>query len=655
MLEQLHHPDRKPWRDAAAEAWLASRHLVQLMSHPPEPTAGARDTTRYLASLASQLQESQRRILAAMAALLQFVPVNTEEELLLQDARGVRDAAADLLTLGHKRTDRPTERRRNFPQGPGSPGAIGQRKARVLVVDDELAMRRLLGRRLTAMGYEVLVADDGRRALAMASGERVDAIVTDINMPELGGIELLRLLKAGERTRDIPVIVVSGQDDLESVATCIEAGAEDHITKPYQSIVLQARLKACLERKRMRDVELEYLERVTQLTSAAEEVERESYVPGALASLANQDDALGRLARVFDRLISGLKSREERLHRRLGELQREMGETTDAIRIAGRPSLDSPFASGEILGARYQILGHLGSGGMGMVYHALDMELNEEVAVKVVSRDLVRDDPAVIGRLKSEIRLARRISHRNVVRTHDLGEWKGTYFITMEYVKGITVKDLLDRRGRLMAESTLSIGTQLCEALAVAHDLQIIHRDIKPANLMVDHAGILKVMDFGIARSIEPDVDRHTAVGFIIGTPQYMAPEQLMGGAVDTRSDLFAVGVVLYECLAGHPPYAADNPLSLIAHIVDGNFVPLSALVPDVPPRLEALVHQLLQLEPTDRVGSAHELAHMLTELEVGPASEALAPSRPRIVDVRAATSAMADTAATTVVSGARD
>lgn len=615
MLEALHAPDRRDWRDAVADALIASRHLLVLTNQTPERAPTSRDATQRLASLTSAIQDPQRRILSAMNTLQQFVPVSTEEELLIQDARTVRDVAADLLTLGQQRTVRSADRRRNVLSAQAARDAA-VRKARVLVVDDQEMMREMLRRRLGILGYEVLVAENGRRALAIAAEERLDLILTDINMPEMGGMELLRLLKAGEQTRSIPVIVVSGQDDLSSVAACIEAGAEDHITKPYEPILLDARMRACLERKRMRDLELDYLARVAQLTSAAEAVERELYIPGTLAPLASQDDELGRLARVFDRMVSGLKSREDRLQQRIRELRREMGETSDAIRAAGHTTPDSPFTSGETLANRYQVKGHLGSGGMGMVYRARDVELNEDVAIKVVRHDLVRQDPDVIERLKSEIRLARKISHRNVVRTHDLGEWKGTYFITMEFVEGITVAALLDRRGRLTVESTLAIGTQLSEALAVAHDQQIIHRDIKPANLLVDHGGVLKVMDFGIARSIEPDTARQTASGFIVGTPAYMAPEQLMGGTVDTRSDLFAVGIVLYECLAGRPPFVADDPLTLIAHIIDGSFPKLGELVPGVPPRLEAIIHQLLQLHPADRTGTARALATMLTELE---------------------------------------
>jgi serine/threonine protein kinase len=177
------------------------------------------------------------------------------------------------------------------------------------------------------------------------------------------------------------------------------------------------------------------------------------------------------------------------------------------------------------------------------------------------------------------------------------------------------VAELLDRRGRLTVESTLAIGTQLAEALSVAHEAQIIHRDIKPANLLVDEGGVLKVMDFGIARFMERD-ENITLGGFIVGTPEYMAPEQLMGQTVDGRSDLFAVGVVLYECLAGRPPFVAEAPTALMATIAEGNLLRLSEYVPNVPPDLEALIYQLLQFQPRDRTSTARELADKLSEMD---------------------------------------
>lgn len=608
---------RSEWRGAVVEALVASHHLLLVASQPRVRVAASADVTQPVMTLASRIAEPQQTIVAAMKRLQQFVPVNTEEELLIADARSVENTAGRLLE---------PERRRVLHRSAGgeaavaaSGGALATRAARVLVVDDEAPLRDMLQRSLSGLGYQVSVAEDGQQALDFCNREVCDLVVTDLNMPGLTGMDLLRLLKSGERTRGIPVIVVSAQDDLASVVQCIKDGAEDHITKPYEMLLLHTRVRASLERKRLRDLELDYLERVSQLTSAAEAVEHELYQPGSLTALAAFDDSLGRLTRVFDRMVSGLKSREDRLQRRLQTLGREMGETSEMMTHGAKEVIASPFSSGQMVAARYRIVGHIGNGGMGMVYRARDMELNEDVAIKVIRADLLKEHPDVLDRLKSEIRLARKISHPNVVRTHDLGEWEGTYFITMEFVRGITVDVLLDRRGRLTVESTLAIGAQLCDALAVAHDANIIHRDIKPANLLVDNEGVLKVMDFGIARSLAPDNSSNTVPGSVIGTPQYMAPEQLMGGVVDTRSELFTVGVVLYECLAGRPPFVADNATALMAQMIDGNCTKLSALVPDIPPRLERLIHRQLELRPDDRVGSARELAEALSALEQAP------------------------------------
>jgi DNA-binding response OmpR family regulator len=486
-------------------------------------------------------------------------------------------------------------------------------KPRVLVVEDERLLRELLRRHLVQIGFEVLLAENGRDGLACAERDHPDVILSDINMPEMDGMDFLRAAKANEDMKEIPVVMISGQNDVESVARCIEFGAEDHISKPFDPTLLNARLSACLQRKKARDHERSYLRRVETLTIAAEAVERDAYVAGSLLAGA-ADDELGTLARVFDRVVTGLKSREARLQRRLGQLRDEVGDSGESS--VASVSKESPFASGETLAARYEIIGQLGSGGMGMVYHARDLELGEEVAVKVVRKDLIAEDPTIVERLKSEIRLARRISHRNVVRLHDLGEWSGTYFISMEFVRGVTVETLLDRRGRLSVESTLAIGSQMAEALAVAHDAQVIHRDIKPANLLVDEAGTLKVMDFGIARSLERDAHNITASGFIVGTPQYMAPEQLCGRPVDARTDLFALGVVLYECLTGSLPFSGDSPNALNQRIESCAFVALRERRPELPEGVEALVHQQLQPRPENRGRSARELAERLNDLE---------------------------------------
>ncbi len=613
MLEELARPERRLWRDAVGAALVAGRQLLALATGF-EAGGEASEAGRQYAELRAQILEPQRRIVESMNSLLGFVPTGADEEMLMQDARTVRDLA---LGLGHVDAAEPSGPAAHRAALPATQAPVddARRKPRLLIADDDSASRQALRRLLGRLGYDVVDVPDGRAALDAIEAHPPDLILTDLTMPEVDGFELLRRVKASERGRDIPVIVVSGMDDISSVVRCIEQGAEDHVTKPYEAVLLQARIRASLERKRMRDLELAYLGRVAQLSAAAEAVEREAYQPGSLDAVASREDELGRLARVFDRMISGLRSREERLQRQLGQLRREMQEAQAGRGGGAAPiSGDSPFTSGQVVAGRYEILGELGKGGMGMVYYARDRELGEEIALKVVRRDLVTQDPTIVERLKSEIRLARRISHRNVVRAHDLGEWEGVYFLTMEYVRGITVEDLLNTRGALTVESTLAIGSQLADALAVAHEQKIIHRDIKPANLLIDGEGRLRVMDFGLARVAERE-GRFTMSGFVVGTPAYMAPERLLGGDADARSDLFSVGVVLYECLTGKPPFDASDPMLVVDQVLEGRPPDLRSVAPHVPRALVALVERLMRPEPDDRIASARELAEQLTQV----------------------------------------
>jgi CheY-like chemotaxis protein len=568
----------------------------------------------------AELRDPQHRVVHAMTRLLGLVPTDLNDELLLDDARAVRDVA---LRLGADETEmmtavaEPDVRPSSF----GARAAVRERTPvdtrapLLLVVDDMAAPRRSLVRLLKHLGYDVVEAEDGLAAMAIAESRQIDVVLSDIEMPLCDGFELLRRLKANDDTRDIPVIVVSGLDDTDSVVKCIELGAEDHLAKPYNSLMLQARVRASLERKRLRDHEITYLSRVAKLTVAAEEVEAATYRAGSLAQLAAHDDALGRLARVFDRVASAWQSRAAKLEQRVRNLKQTIRKSK------GRPSADTltllddaVLGPGFLLADRYEIIDEIGRGGMGVVYRARDRELDDDVAIKVVRAELINSHPGLIDRLKMETRLARRITHPNVVRSHDLGEWKGMHYLTMEFVQGITVEGLIESHGRLSVASALAIGTQLAEALAVAHEQQIIHRDIKPANLLVDDDGMLKVTDFGLARPIE-NYSGYTNHGMVVGTPQYMAPEQIFGNVVDERSDLFAVGVVLYECLTGVPPFDANTPTEIVARMVDGPAVPVDTLVPDVTPAVAALIAQLLQYEPRDRMQTARELVERLREV----------------------------------------
>ena len=285
--------------------------------------------------------------------------------------------------------------------------------------------------------------------------------------------------------------------------------------------------------------------------------------------------------------------------------------------VSPRDVSDGAFAPGSIVAGRYEIRAILGTGGAGVVYKALDRELGEVVALKTLHADAVAHDPAAIERLKSEIRLARRISHRGVVRTYDLGASDGTYFLTMEYVSGTTLSDLLDRDKRLPTEAVFPIAKQLARALSVAHEQGIVHRDIKPQNIMLLADGTLKVMDFGIARLAVRRTRALTQAGMAVGTPGYMAPEQLMDGDVDQRADLYACGAVLYECITGTLPYDPSNPALMIGRIVSG--APIAApheVVPATPRALSAIVMRLLASEAERRTSSADVLYDELVAAE---------------------------------------
>ena len=607
VLGELSGTTRQSWREAAGKALLAAQHLRSLIevSRAPRTGPGARPA---LDALQASIRDPRQKIVDAMSALLALIPTDVEEEMIMQDARAIRDMALSLFA-----TDAPPKGATPTPADAAEVAARGK-KARVLVADDEEALRRHLSRMLERLGYEPILARNGREALALAEADPPDLIITDLSMPEMTGHELLARLKSTATTQHIPVIVVSGEGDSDSVVKCLEAGAEDHLVKPYERVVLQARIRTSLERKRMRDQELAYLRRVAQLTAAAEAVERQSYDSRMLEHLRLEEDQLGQLARVFDRMMTGIRSREAQLESRLRQLRREMEQT--AARLPATPPIseDSHFAMGDSLAGRYEIKRELGKGGMGMVYLAHDRELDEDVAIKLVRRDLIKDDPTLLERLKSELRLARRISHRNVVRSHDLGEWQGLYFLSMEYVRGTTVADLIASHGRLSVDSTLAIATQLVDALVVAHAAQIIHRDIKPGNLLVDETGALKVTDFGLARPVQRNTEL-TLAGLAVGTPRYMSPEQLLADDVDARTDLFATGVVLYECLTGRVPFDAPTPGGLVAQMLEGSPVSVLSLQPAVPRPLAAIIERLLQRDPDKRFHSARELADELAKV----------------------------------------
>jgi serine/threonine-protein kinase len=265
------------------------------------------------------------------------------------------------------------------------------------------------------------------------------------------------------------------------------------------------------------------------------------------------------------------------------------------------------IAPGALLGHRFQILSVLGAGGMGVVYKARDRELDDLVALKMLKGD-VAQDPDQLARLKSELKLARKITHPNVLRTFDFGTIDGLEYISMEYVRGVTLRFLLDREGRVPYSAGLRLAKQLCAGLGAAHAAGVLHRDIKPENLILDSAGNAKLMDFGIARPTTRLTPGQTQAGWVVGTPQYLSPEQIEGKEADERSDIYACGVVFHEIFTGHPPFRGDNPMQILLQHLHETPAPPTNLWPEMPKELEALILRCLEKDRDKRYRKVADL-----------------------------------------------
>ncbi len=293
------------------------------------------------------------------------------------------------------------------------------------------------------------------------------------------------------------------------------------------------------------------------------------------------------------------------------------------------------FREGDVLGGRYEIQKLLGMGGMGAVYKARDMEVERVVGLKVIRPDLA-GNPAILARFKQELVLARQVTHKNIVRIYDLNEADGVKFITMEFIEGEDLRTILTRQGKLSAEEAVNLIVQVCAGLQAAHSEGVIHRDLKPGNIMRDHAGRVVIMDFGLARSLQGD--GMTQTGMMIGTMEYMSPEQAMGKELDARSDEFAVGLILYELLSGFMPYQADSAIASLVKRTQERVVPLVSIDSSIPVELNDIVCRCLERDPQERFGSVQELAE---ELEVwqgkrpqGGQSTVRRPAVPHIAEV---------------------
>lgn len=367
------------------------------------------------------------------------------------------------------------------------------------------------------------------------------------------------------------------------------------------------------------------------LASAAQSL-AEGDPPETLAIVPTQDE-VGVLTRTFRSMLAELRVKDEWLalldtaRRGTGGAEARGGqprllpspgvdEATRRLQPAAPASreeaLPAALREGAVFAGRYRVEALLGRGGMGVVLKVRDLQLEEEVALKVVRAGLAAN-PAFLDLLKQEIRLARRITHRYVLRTHDFGECEGIPYVTMEYLKGVTLRSLLDGRGRLPLPLVLRIARQVAEGLEAAHGVGVVHRDIKPANVLFDVRGDAKIMDFGLAAPATGL--RAEEAGSLMGSPRYMSPEQIRGERVDARADLYALGIMLFELCSGFPPFDSPRINDLLALHLEAPPPPLAELMPDLSPDLGALVGRLMAKRPEERPQSATEVVEILKVL----------------------------------------
>jgi serine/threonine protein kinase/Tfp pilus assembly protein PilF len=281
---------------------------------------------------------------------------------------------------------------------------------------------------------------------------------------------------------------------------------------------------------------------------------------------------------------------------------------------------------GSTFARRYEIIEELGKGGMGSVYKVFDKKIKEKIALKLIKPEIAADEK-MIDRFSNELKYARKIAHPNVCRMYDLGEEEETHYITMEYVSGEDLKSMIRMMGQLSSGKTVSIAKQVCDGLAEAHRLGVVHRDLKPQNIMIDKEGNTRIMDFGIARSLK--VKGITGAGVMIGTPEYMSPEQVEAKEVDQRSDIYSLGVILYEMATGRVPFEGDSPFAIgMKHKSEIPKEP-KEFNTQLPDDLNRVIMRCLEKDKDRRYQSAGEVRSELTRIEEGiPTTERIIPKK---------------------------
>ena len=297
------------------------------------------------------------------------------------------------------------------------------------------------------------------------------------------------------------------------------------------------------------------------------------------------------------------------------------GKITTSPDSTGNSQMPTTFMNvATALEGRYQVLKELGRGGMGIVFQAHDKQLNEQVAIKILSPLLSNDDQA-LERLKREVSAARRVTHANVIRIHDIAEINGLHYVSMEYFPGTNLKEHIKRTGALSQMQAYNIANQICDGLEAAHRQGVIHRDLKTQNVII-HGNQIKIIDFGLARTSH--MEGMTATGLIMGTPEYMAPEQVSGQKVDERADIYSLGIILYELFTGRVPFTGDSAIAVGFKQMKEDPPPPRQINGQLSEAVESVILHALQKDPAMRYRSVSALRQDLEKAVMTPLSHSV-------------------------------
>jgi serine/threonine protein kinase len=455
---------------------------------------------------------------------------------------------------------------------PGSPLDEAPRRdmGTIFLVDDNPNNLSFLAGILRDHGFRVKVSSKGSRALVAIAAAPPDLVLLDIDMPEMDGYEVCRRLKADPTMADVPVIFLSALDDVHVKVKAFGSGGVDYVTKPFQAEEVIARIESQLKIARLR----------AEVDARQRDLERRN------AELVAMNEALLRANRRADRAFHAF----------------------------------SDVLPGTLFDLRYRLESKIGSGGFGVVYRAVHIGLQRSVAVKIFRPSGGRDTRASLERFRLEGVSACRVHHPNAIAVLDSGvSPAGSAYLVMELLEGRTLADEIRERGRLPLARSARVARVVCEVLDAAHTAGIVHRDVKPENVFLHRVGddeVVKVLDFGLARLLDDEFDSRgrapTLGGSMIGTPAFIAPERLLGDAYDGKADVYSVGVLVYEMLAGTGPFPASaNRHAQIASSLIHAPLALGEHVCGLPPTFEATVMRALARDPADRP-SARELGDAL-------------------------------------------